>query len=229
MQNTPVHDHVNHDLLGLVPPGVERVVEVGCSSGAMGAAFLASNPACEYIGIEVTPEYAEIASERCSEVVVADIERMEDRAFEILFPTDCWIFGDVLEHLYDPWKTLRRLRASLSDRGCVVACIPNAQHWTLQGKLNIGEFRYEDAGLLDRTHIRWFTRKTIIELFDSSGYQIEEMGGRVFDEGPGRAQVMPSIRALATVLGHDADVAEQDAMPLQYLVRARPRAASSGP
>jgi trans-aconitate methyltransferase len=222
MQNTPMHDNVNHDLLGLVPEGVERVVEVGCSSGAMGAAFLSGHPDCEYIGIEVVPEYAERARERCSEVVIANIEQMEDRAFEILFPTDCWIFGDVLEHLYDPWKTLKRLRASLSEDGCVVACIPNAQHWTVQGKLNIGEFRYEDAGLFDRTHIRWFTRKTIIDLFASSGYEIEEMGGRVFDEGPSRGVVMTALRALAQTLGENPDVAEQDAMPLQYLVRARP-------
>jgi trans-aconitate methyltransferase len=222
MQNTPMHDGVNHDLLGLVPSGVERVVEVGCSSGAMGEAFLRTHPDCEYIGIEIVPEFAEVARERCSEVVVANIEQMEDSAFEILFPTDCWIFGDVLEHLYDPWKTLKRLRASLSEDGCVVACIPNAQHWTVQGKLNIGEFRYEDAGLFDRTHIRWFTRKTIIDLFASSGYEIEEMGGRVFDEGPSRAIVMTALRALAQTLGENPDVAEQDAMPLQYLVRARP-------
>lgn len=223
MQNTPMHDNVNHDLLGLVPEGVERVVEVGCSSGAMGAAFLSANPDCEYIGIEMVPEYAEVARERCSEVVVANIEQMEDRSFEILFPTDCWIFGDVLEHLYDPWKTLRRIQASMSGEGCVVACIPNAQHWSVQARLNTGLFRYEDAGLLDRTHIRFFTRKTIIELFDSSGLQIEEMGGRVFEEGPQRGAAIPAIRALAQVLGEDPDVAEQDAMPIQYLVRARLR------
>lgn len=224
MQNTPMHDNVNHDLLGLVPKGVERVVEVGCSSGAMGAAFLTANPDCEYIGIESVAEYAEVARGRVSEVVVADIEKMEDQSFEILFPTDCWIFGDVLEHLYDPWRTLKRIQASMSPEGCVVACIPNAQHWSVQAKLNVGDFRYEDAGLLDRTHIRFFTRQTIIDLFTSSGFAIEEMGGRVFEEGPMRAQVMPALRALAQSVGQDPDMAEQDAMPIQYLVRARARA-----
>ncbi len=223
MQNTPMHDGVNFDLLALVPQDVERVVEVGCSSGAMGAEFLRTHPDCEYIGIEVVAEYAEKARERVSEVVVADIERMDDRAFEILNPTDCWIFGDVLEHLYDPWKALRRLRTSLSEAGCVVACIPNAQHWSVQARLSKGAFRYEDSGLLDRTHIRWFTRRTIIELFSGSGYQIEEMGGRVFPEGEPRDRAMPAIRALAQAGGEDPDVAEQDALPLQYLVRARPR------
>jgi len=224
MQNTPMHDRVNEDLLEFIPAGMERVVEVGCSSGAMGAAYLAANPGSEYIGLEIEPEYAERARERLSEVVVANIEQMDDHAFEILHPTDCWIFGDVLEHLYDPWKTLRRLRASISETGCVVACIPNAQHWTVQAKLNTGHFRYEDVGLLDRTHIRWFTRRTIVELFDSSGFQIEAMYGRVFEEGPARASTIPAIRALAQAVGEDPDAAEEDAMPLQYMVRARLRA-----
>jgi trans-aconitate methyltransferase len=223
MQQTPMHDLPNLDLLGLVPAGVERVVEAGCSSGALGQAWLAQHPDGEYIGIEMVAEYADLARTRLTEVVVANVEKMEERSFDVLNPTDCWIFGDVLEHLYDPWGTLKRVRRSLGERGCVVACIPNAQHWSVQGLLNVGEFRYQDAGLLDRTHIRWFTRKTIIELFGTSGFEIEEMGGRVFDE-PGRDRALPAIRSLAQACGADPDEAERDAMPIQYLVRARVRA-----
>lgn len=222
MQQTPMHDLPNLDLLGLVPAGAERIVEAGCSSGALGHAWLAQHPDGEYIGIEMVPEYAEVARTRLTEVVVANVEQMEDRSFDVLNPTDCWIFGDVLEHLYDPWGTLKRVRRSLGGSGCVVACIPNAQHWSVQGLLSVGDFRYQDAGLLDRTHIRWFTRKTIIDLFSSSGFEIEEMGGRVFDE-PGRAQALPAIRSLAQACGADPDEAERDAMPIQYLVRARVR------
>jgi len=221
MKNTAMHGNANHDLLGLVPKGIARVVEVGCSSGALGAAFLVDNPGVEYIGIEVDPEYAETAREIVSEVVVADIEKMEDKSFEILFPTDCWIFGDVLEHLYDPWRVLRRIRASMTEDGSIVACIPNAQHWSVQGRLNLGLFQYQDDGLMDRTHIRWFTRRTIIELFESSGFTIEEMGGRVFEE-EGREKVMQGIRAFAVSLGSDPEVAEKDATPFQWLLRARP-------
>lgn len=222
MEQTPMHDLPNLDLLELVPAGVERVVEAGCSSGALGQAFLSRHPEVEYIGIEMVPEYAEVARNRLSEVVIANVEQMEDRSFDVLNPTDCWIFGDVLEHLYDPWKTLARVRRSLGEGGCVVACIPNAQHWSVQALLNVGDFRYQDAGLLDRTHIRWFTRKTIIDLFKTSGFEIEEMGGRVFEE-PARAQALPAIRSLAQACGADPDEAERDAMPLQYLVRARAR------
>src|SRR6185503_16641547 len=78
MQQTPMHDLPNLALLGLVPAGVERVVEAGCSSGAFGQAYLAQHPDVEYIGIEMAPEYAEVARTRLSEVVVANVEQLED-------------------------------------------------------------------------------------------------------------------------------------------------------
>jgi len=221
MLATPMHDRANDDLLRMVPGAVKRVVEVGCSSGATGAAFLKMHPACEYIGIEVVPEYAQAARERVTEVRVADIERMDSRDFEALFPVDCWIFGDVLEHLYDPWKTLRSLHPSLAPAACVVACIPNAQHWSVQARLAVGAFEYENQGLLDRTHIRFFTRKTIMDMFRSTGYRVDAIASRIFAEERQRAQAMPAIRALAAVLGEAPDVAERDATPLQYVVRAR--------
>jgi len=226
MLATPMHDQANHDLLRMVPDAVRRVVEVGCSSGATGAAFLGAHPQCEYIGIEVVPEYAQAARARVTEVRLADIERMESGDFAALFPVDCWIFGDVLEHLYDPWKTLRSLGPSLAEGACIVACIPNAQHWSVQARLAVGAFEYEAEGLLDRTHIRFFTRRTIVDLFHSTGYQVEAMAARVFPEGPRRAQAMPAIRALAAALGEAPEVAERDATPLQYVVRARRRAPS---
>ncbi len=221
MEESAARAHVNHDLLALVPEGVARVVEVGCGAGVLGAAFLGNHPDVEYIGIEPDPADAERARPLMSEVVVADIETLQDESFDILFPTDCWIFGDVLEQLHDPWRVLRRIRASIPEHGSVVACIPNAQHWSVQARLNLGLFQYQDEGLMDRTHIRWFTRKTLIELFESSGFAIETMGGRVFEEA-GREKVMEGIRALATSLGTDPEEAEQDATPFQWLVRARP-------
>jgi len=223
MQQTPMHDEINDMLFALIPPDAERVVEVGCSSGAMGQAFLRQHPDAEYIGIELVEEYAARARERLSEVVVANVEHLEDRTFEVLRPTDCWIFGDVLEHLYDPWRTLKRVRESLGERGCVVACIPNAQHWSLQAQLNAGNLRYADTGLLDRTHIRFFTRKTIIELFDQCGYEIEEIGGKVVEGHPLSFAALEAVRAFATAAGFDTAEAARDAAPYQYLVRARRR------
>ena len=96
-----------------------------------------------------------------------------------------------------------------------------AQHWSIQARLNRGDFRYEDSGLLDRTHLRWFTRTTMRELFVSSGFQIETGVPLIFNQ-PGRDLVLQSIRAMATALGADPELAVTDALATQYVVRAIP-------
>jgi len=219
MKQTPIHNNFNADLLALVPPDASRIIEVGCSSGALAREYRRLNPHCHYTGIEIDPDYAEVARLRCSRVVVGSIEHLTHSDFLSLTPADCWIFGDVLEHLYDPWAVLRRIQGLSTASTSVVACIPNAQHWSVQLRLNAGEFRYEDIGLLDRTHIRWFTRKTIGELFQSTGFEIVEGGGRVFEE-PHRERALQGIRALAEAVGADADAAVKDAVPFQWVVRA---------
>jgi SAM-dependent methyltransferase len=219
MDQTPIHDSFNEHLLALIPRFQPRIVEVGCSSGALARAYLKDNPASEYIGIEIEPSYAQRARTWCTAVHVADIERMGSDEFSSFVSASCWIFGDVIEHLYDPWSVLRRVRDVLPTGGCVVACIPNAQHWSVQLRLNRGAFHYEDAGLLDRTHIRWFTKATIADLFNCCGLQIVEGGARVLHE-PERDAALVGIRALAAATGFDADQAVADAIPFQYVLRA---------
>jgi hypothetical protein len=221
MQQTPAHDLHNPDLLALMPNQSMRIVEVGSSSGALARAFKAINLGCHYTGVEIDPEYLRLSERYCDFVLHADIEDVDDAAFEKLFPSDCWVFGDALEHLKDPWLLLRKIRGRISITGSVVACIPNAQHWSLQTRLNCGMFKYEDAGLLDRTHLRWFTRITIIELFQSSGYKIVESKSRIHKK---RApdNVLGAIRTMAQATGADPDLAVRDAIPFQWLVRAMP-------
>jgi SAM-dependent methyltransferase len=221
VRQTPAHDQYNADILQLMPKALARVVEVGCSSGALARAYTADNSGCDYTGIEIDPEYAERARPYCGSVLCDNIESMSNASFDSLFPSDCWIFGDSLEHLRDPWALLARMRARLQPGALVIACIPNAQHWSIQARLNSGEFRYEDKGLLDRTHLRWFTRITIMELFTSTGYRIIHGGARIADE-PERDSVLPSIRAMAIAIGTDPQVAVNDAVPVQYVVKATP-------
>jgi tRNA A58 N-methylase Trm61 len=123
-----MHDFFDPDVLAVIPRNASRIVEAGCSSGALAKAYLEQAPACEYIGIELDPDYANVARSACTRVIVDNIEKMEDHVFKTLFPANCWVFADVLEHLYDPWSVLRRLRGSMSADASVVACIPNAQH-----------------------------------------------------------------------------------------------------
>ena len=109
----------------------------------------------------------------------------------------------------------------MSEYGSVVVCIPNAQHWSVQARLNSGLFRYEDSGLLDRTHLRWFTRTTIYEMFESTGFDVVDGCSRTFNE-PGREQVLAAIRQMAQAVGADPELAAQDATPLQWVFRAMP-------
>jgi 2-polyprenyl-3-methyl-5-hydroxy-6-metoxy-1,4-benzoquinol methylase len=114
----------------------------------------------------------------------------------------------VLEHLADPWDALRNLASHLAPEGWIVASIPNVRYWKVVSDLVVrGEFRYVDAGILDRTHLRFFTRGGIQELFTDSGYTVEHLEPHAIDR--------PLIRrALMAMLGDLAHV--------QYLVAARP-------
>jgi len=222
MQQTPIHDQHNPDLLKIIPIESKKLVEIGCSSGALAREFKKISADCYWLGVEIDSMYAEIAQRYCDKSIVLDIETAPENFWEETKNADCWIFGDTLEHLKDPWTILKSIRANISQTGSVVACIPNAQHWTLQAKLSIGDFRYESSGLLDRTHLRWFTRQTIIELFDQSGFQIEAGSPRIFNE-PNRETFLPIIEQMAIAAGADPQMAVNDSLPFQYVIRAVPK------
>ena len=179
MDQTPLNLGLNGDLLAMIPNDASRIVEVGCSGGGLAREYRKINPRCEYIGLEINAQYAEVAREHCTRVLVGDIEHLGNDVFESSAGSSSWIFGDVLEHLYDPWSVLKRIRGAIAPTESVIACIPNAQHWSMQARLNCGALHYEDKGLLDRTHIRFFPKLTIRELFDSCGYAIVDARARV--------------------------------------------------
>jgi SAM-dependent methyltransferase len=227
MQQTPAHDRPNLDLLAVMP-AAERVVEVGCSRGALARAYKQRHPDSHYLGIEIDPSYAAEARAHCDEVRVGNIEALiSSGAFHDLPPAQCWVFGDTLEHLQDPWLVLRSLQARLDRQGCVCACIPNMQHWSIQLRLNGGRIEYADSGLLDRTHLRWFSRLTMLQLFESSGFEVVAIQARIFQH-PQMQRACELIGQLASQIGHDPEQAIRDAQPLQYVIRALPAPASPG-
>lgn len=221
MKQTPAHSVVNHDLLALIPRGSRRIVEVGCMHGALAQAYRKECPDVRFVGIDIDPDYARAAQVHCTETLAANIETLPADQFARLFPSDCWIFGDCLEHLRDPWRVLARLRAAIDPDGCVLVCIPNAQHWSVQWRLLSGNFRYEDNGLMDRTHIRWFTRVTLIEMFTAAGWAVETGLSRTLN-APQQQEALNAIRAFAGAMGLDAETAARDATPYQYIFKLRP-------
>ena len=221
MKQTPAHAVVNHDLLAMMPTTARRVVEVGCMHGALARAHRERNPGVHYTGIDIDADYARVARQACDVALDGDIEQFTPPAFNALFPSDCWVFGDCLEHLRDPWRLLRRIREGIAADGCLVTCIPNAQHWSVQMRLATGLFRYEDSGLLDRTHIRWFTRVTMIEMFAANGWRIESgVARRLPQQAP--VALLQGIAAIAKTGGADVAQAVEDAQVFQYLFKVVP-------
>ena len=221
MQQTPSHDNYNPDLLDLIPANAKKILEIGCSTGALARAYKEINSKVHYVGIEIDPRYALLAERYCDACLVQDIELVPQKFWKKTADRDCWIFGDSLEHLKDPWSILANIRKYISADGCIVTCIPNAQHWSLQKKLSVGKFKYTESGLLDKTHLRWFTRITMIEMFEQTGFAVDICKPRIFAE-PERNTFLPVIAQMAALAGEDPQSAVMDAIPLQYVFRVKP-------
>ncbi|WP_216905034.1 methyltransferase domain-containing protein [Synechococcus sp. CCY 9618] len=219
--STPAHDRFNPDLLKIMNKDYDTVVEVGCSRGALARAYRKSYNCDRYIGIDIDESSAVFARNHCTEVITGDIETIDDGVWNKLFPSSLWIFGDSLEHLKDPWSLLSRIRQSLEPEDSIIACIPNAQHWSVIARLASGNFHYEDEGLLDRTHLRWFTRRTIIDLFEKTGYSIELILPRIFED-PIQNKYLPIINSIANAYDSTIPDVSDNCIPIQYVIKAKP-------
>ncbi len=157
------------DVEVLVPDGARRILDVGCGEGILGRRLLEKG-ATEVIGVEVSPEVCRRAERNLTRVICGDIEEVALPFEEGYF--DCLILADILEHLKDPGSTLKKLAGYLSPDGAVVASIPNVRYYAVVDMLVEGRWRYEDSGILDRTHLRFFTRKEAEVLFAEAGLEI---------------------------------------------------------
>jgi glycosyltransferase involved in cell wall biosynthesis/2-polyprenyl-3-methyl-5-hydroxy-6-metoxy-1,4-benzoquinol methylase len=153
----------------IVPKDAKRILDVGCGEGILGRRLLAKG-ASEVVGIEIARDVCNNAKQNLTSVICGDIEEIALSFDEGYF--DCMIFADILEHLKDPLSLLIKLRQNLSDSGVVVASIPNVRYYGIIGMLAEGRWRYEDYGILDKTHLRFFTKKEIEILFTDAGFEI---------------------------------------------------------
>lgn len=163
----------NSKLLALVGES-KKVLEVGCALGFQ-TRSLTEIQHCAVTGVEIDPEAAEHARQYCERLLVGNIEiidlksALDDEQFDVI------TFADVLEHLRDPASVLRKVRPFLRPGGYLVASIPNIAHSSVIYELARGRFKYRSLGLLDETHIHFFTRQSIYDTFEAAGYQIDTL------------------------------------------------------
>lgn len=155
------------DVLERLPTPLGRVLDVGCGAGGMGRGLKAAG-ASEVVGIEVEPAAAARAASVLDRVIVGPVESSLD---ELDSSFDTILCLDVLEHLANPGEVLTGLRRHASQGAHLQISVPNARHYSLARDLLFrGTFGYSDWGHRDSTHLRWFTRRDIVELVSASGW-----------------------------------------------------------
>lgn len=168
-KSSSYYQNVRHDLIPLVPDNAKCILEVGCAAGMTGRE-LKKRSGAFVAGIEMNNKAACAAKNVLDDVVQGNIEDIELPYSKNSF--DCILFADVLEHLIDPLSVLQKVRPLMKNKGTIVASIPNVQFHGVVHQLIEGNWTYEKEGILDETHLRFFTFKEIEKLFSQAGYSI---------------------------------------------------------
>jgi 2-polyprenyl-3-methyl-5-hydroxy-6-metoxy-1,4-benzoquinol methylase len=146
-----------------------QILEIGCGTGATGRLAIARGKCARYYGVELNSEAASIAAQQLHEVIHGDVETLNlpwtPRKFDAL------IMSEVLEHLADPWSVLAKLHLLLKPGALVLAGSPNVAHYRVILMLLRGDWQLADSGVMDRTHLRWFTPRSYGRLFRETGYE----------------------------------------------------------
>ena len=178
-------------IVNWVPPR-NYVLEIGCGSGTI-IGYLARVKACRALAVEADPVMAAEARALGVEVLQGNVaSETVQAALATRGPFDVIVFADVLEHLRDPGQVLKVVREWLTPSGCVLVSLPNVAHWSVRFRLLLGRFDYTDGFLMDRTHLRFFTRASARKMFEQCGYTVEEEkvrwapfpGDRLWRRGP---------------------------------------------
>ncbi len=205
------------DLVSRVPAGAAAALDVGCARGETARALKRAGVR-RVVGIEPDAADAAQAARVCDRVLAVPLEEVRE---EFSGQFDAVLFGDVLEHLTDPSAALARVRPWLSRRGVVVASVPNLGHWSVIGDLLEGRFDYVPYTILSGTHVRFFTRRTLEDLFEACGYRVESIDTVTLPPSPAGAR---KLELLASIPG-----ASEDLSAAEFIAVARPDGALSSP
>jgi 2-polyprenyl-3-methyl-5-hydroxy-6-metoxy-1,4-benzoquinol methylase len=165
-------DGARADMISYLPDDpYAKLLEIGCGFGGTGALALAQGKCNEYVGIEISESAAAIAREKLSTVVVGNVETIE-----LPWPEESFnglIISEVLEHLVDPLRTLKRVAPYLRPGAVVMASSPNISQYKVIRSLIFGRWELTQSGVMDRTHLRWFTPLSYRAMFEEAGFTID--------------------------------------------------------
>lgn len=155
--------------------GPHHILDVGCGEGVNGEYLKAQGFAKRVVGIEYVESAANIAAERLDAVICADLNTLDLGSLAELKYFDYILCLDVLEHLVNPWEKLQELTGLLAPGGKLIASLPNVRNWRVLYDLAArGQWAYGNAGILDRTHLRFFTRESSIALLEQAGLKVTQ-------------------------------------------------------
>ena len=209
----------SQEMAVILAGGAHDVLELGCGAGHVTRRLADSGS--RITAVEIDPSAAESARRFASDVHVANLEHtaLADLVGSARF--DRIVLGDVLEHLARPEIVLGALRSHLNDGGYLVASIPNVTHADVRLMLLGGQWRYQNSGLLDSTHLRLFDRRSVLELFDSCRWQIERLERTT--KGALQSELAPMASAMAqSEAVMEAAIADVDSSTYQFVVVATP-------
>jgi 2-polyprenyl-3-methyl-5-hydroxy-6-metoxy-1,4-benzoquinol methylase len=177
MRNYAGFDHTDEyynieksSIVSLIPEGPHVVLDLGCATGRVGRMLREQNKAKAIVGVEIFVPAAEEAAKHYDRVYDGDVELLSLPYKEYF---DIVVCGDILEHLRDPWVMVRKIRHWLKKDGTLISSIPNIRYWRILRDLIFkGKWEYAEAGILDRTHLRFFTRTTFLRMLREGNYLI---------------------------------------------------------
>ena len=162
-----------HDVLAHISGAPARVLEIGCGAGSTMAELRKRGPVTQAVGVELDPASAETARAQFDTIYVSAVETAPFEQAVAQGTLDLVLCLDVLEHLVDPWTVVKRVSPLLAPGGRLYISLPNVRNWKFLARLFFrGDFRYRDSGILDRTHLRFFTRETAMDLAQAGGLHI---------------------------------------------------------
>ena len=212
------HRAARPEVVELVSPAGKRILDVGCAAGFMGAAMLQKG-ASEVVGLELYAPAVTAARARLTAVYRVDLATLPALPYPRGY-FDCITFADVLEHLPDPQAVLRHLLPYLAQGGTVAVSLPNVRHHSVVLPLVVqGRWDYDDAGVLDRTHLRFFTRTAMLDF-------LAEVGLRpLTTPRPVRTQPTPALQRLADWVNAEGGAGDdllEEGTTVQYLFLTGP-------